>query len=67
METTNYTSLSPEPSSDSKDLQGEDQCDFTAPVPPNEVHEEKTEEVILGKEFMDIESAYRFYVNYIWS
>ena len=64
METTNCISLSTGTSSDSEDLQGEDQCDFTAHVPPNDVHEEKTEEVILGKEFMDVESAYRFYVNY---
>lgn len=64
METTNCISLSTGPSSDYEDLQGEDQCDFTAPIPPNDVHEEKTEKVILGKEFMNVESAYRFYVNY---
>ncbi|XP_061999190.1 protein FAR1-RELATED SEQUENCE 5-like [Rosa rugosa] len=61
-----------QPISDSEDLQGKEQCDDSHCEPTDDLHVvneiennvEAIEEVILGKEFMDVESAYKFYKNY---
>ncbi|XP_040364377.1 protein FAR1-RELATED SEQUENCE 5-like [Rosa chinensis] len=72
MDTQNCTSLGNQLISDSEDLQGKEQCDDSHCEPTDDLHveneiennEEAIEEVILGKEFIDVESAYKFYKNY---
>ncbi|XP_040373679.1 uncharacterized protein LOC112199417 [Rosa chinensis] len=72
MDTQNCTSLGNQLISDSEDLQGKEQCDDSHCEPTDDFHvvneiennEEAIEEVILGKEFIDVESAYKFYKNY---
>ncbi|XP_062013975.1 protein FAR1-RELATED SEQUENCE 5-like [Rosa rugosa] len=72
MDSENCTSLGNQPISDSEDLQGKEQCDDSHCEPTDDLHvvneiennEEAIEEVILGKEFIDVESAYKFYKNY---
>ncbi|XP_062011757.1 protein FAR1-RELATED SEQUENCE 5-like [Rosa rugosa] len=70
MDNANCPSLGNQPTSNIKDLQGKEQCDHSHCEPTDDLHvvnennEEATEEVILGKEFMDVESASKFYNNY---
>ncbi|XP_062005840.1 uncharacterized protein LOC133723021 [Rosa rugosa] len=72
MDSENCTSLGNQPISDSEDLQGKEQCDDSHCEPTDDLHvvneiennEEAIEEVILGKEFIDVESAYKSYKNY---
>ena len=70
MENANCTSPGNQPTSGFNDSKCKDQCDQSncehgddlSVV--NDNREEAIEEEVLGKEFMDVESAYKFYVNY---
>lgn len=58
MDNADCTNLGNQPTSDLKDLEGEEQFEHS------NHSEEAIEEVILGKEFLDVKSARKFYINY---
>nr|XP_011460719.1 PREDICTED: uncharacterized protein LOC105350414 [Fragaria vesca subsp. vesca] len=59
MDNADCTNLGNQPTCDSKDLKGEEEQ-----FEHSHHNEEAIEEVILGKEFLDVNSAKKYYMNY---